>query len=1213
MADNKQLMRLSAPELIAMGAQVGLTFHTGMKKSQMVQQLSSSVATGWMEVNAGLMGGIPEDDGISGSFGDASMISDAAHVAQMISGAGLTETFHAAMAGPSAHVEAVHTYMEQIGVSADDVWMHMPKANPNVPAGHWGSLNKYMRDTLGGHQDIMPEIPGHYSGDILGEYATDKGGVQSSYEHLAHMYLDKSQYASTQIYEHDVASVATRLASSMGSRFGEVAFSSAIGAHVSYMSALPQIGDPSIVGSAAYPRQPLNVSGLPLGAEGHGIRSEYSLSASVTGTPGWSDASKAVHSSVSESVKSLAGVYRGETGMEGRRHVTSERDMIMDSASRYADIADVRSGYENLKSELADDPRYSATNIRSIIENKYDRMDAQAAAAPSGVADPSFRLPSVAETGTAFTTQIDGPTDYNVARARRESIAIANLDSIPWKDIEEPKQGPVRFHDLEQGTDEWLDFRKQYDITGSTVGSFLGSNPYTRPWAEMVDKVGLKRGKPISEFTQRMFDAGHKTEEEARVRVSKELGMDIRQTGAITHEDYPSFMYSPDGLIGDDAIWEHKNPERAGKFADLAAGDHPDYMDQIQFGMHVSGRSRALFSQTIGKETRSQWFDKDEGWYERNKAKLDSISGRLAAGREFVASHSDLSQEELIKGARAVMMGDGIWKDISQKSDRGYSPTAGTLEDPFIQAASRFDMSTAAAAGAGGVENDQLALSVKKGILAAQEDNRQKRGISAGGRDADFGDGVDWDQDRFDAATGGGGFGGGGGRRGWRSGGSFGDDFGAVGGRLAAGIAGGSLASAGSGAMNAMMMTPWGRGAAVAIGAMQIGNEVAEDINEYVGRSLDAGVVNPIEYSSMTQGMQMLGASEQQATQVNRTTHGAYNTLLNGDPSAAIRIVQGTRGLITIGDIRSTEGDPVALARIMQERGRERGWSQQRIAGAVDMAGLDGMARSYDMPQYSHDRAGEVVASGRGADYSRGVAESQVLQTERASVLPSYLARRGAIEYGGAVMGEASDAIVGARTAVSGAISGARNVYDFIAGEESGGRDYDAQGRVITSPTGAKGRMQVLDSTARDPGFNVTPARDGSLEERARVGRDLYDAMYKRYGSHDKAMAAYTDGAGTLDKAIEQHGSDWLTAMPMQAQNRVAAWREFQRGSQGLGEGATGFTRNGVSYGQTPTTVVQVNIDAKVNSQQASATVSVPGGASASQQINVGNGYNQRR
>lgn len=1207
MANSKELMKLDPSELIMMGAKYGLSFHTGMKKSQMVQQLSASAASGWMDVNAGLMSGTPEEDDFS-FFGDSSMISDAANIAQIISGAGYTETFHQAMAGEGHHAEAVATYLNRLGVNSDDVWLHMPKANPNIEPRHFGSLNNYLRDSLTGNQDIMPEIAGHYAGDILGEYSTNMGGVQESYNHLAEMYVNKSAYTRGHDYNADVSRVASRLANTMGHAFKEVAYSAATGGHTSYMSAVPRLDDPNVIKGIAHPRPALNASGLPMGAVGSGINPEYSLSASLTGTPGWSPTSKEVYGNISSVVKSLAGVYSGDSGMNSSRHVTSERDMIMDSATRYADIEDVRSGYSNLSRELADDPAYSATNIRAILDNTYDQMDAVAPTGPSPVSDYSDQARYHNRgPGTSFTTSIDLPTSWNSGRSRRESIAIANLDSAAVE--REVENGPIQFHNMQQGSDEWLNFRKGFDITGSTIGAMLGSNADTRPWAAMVDRIGLQRGKSSgSEFQKRIFARGHATEAQARQDLSREMGIDIRETGAITNSNYPGMMYSPDGLIGDDALWEHKNPEttKAG-FADLLAGDHPDYMDQIQFGMMMTGRSRTLFSQTRGGERRDQWIDADPNWYDQNKTKIESIQNRLQAGRDFLESNpGEDTDRERITGARRAMMGDGIWRDVSQRSNRGFSAAAGTSEDPFV---------TSPSSAGGTSASSPLALAVKEGILGAQEENRQKASQTGGlpvgdidpfqmnreSADAEFDTMMRRaGYNNFGAGVGGGG--GGGGGRG-SNGGSFYDDFGRAGGALAAGVAGGSISSLTGGAMQALMATPWGRIAGMGIGAVSIGAEAIEGMNDFIGSSLDAGLTNANEYSAMSQGMEMLGANQQQAARLNRTTHSAYNTLLNGDPSGAVRIVQGTRGLITIGDIRQVEGDPVALARVIQERGRERGWSMARIAGAMEMAGLDGMARAYVRPERTGG-AQEVVEAGRDSDVSQSEANWLDANAERSRLSPSYLVPQSGLNYGGEIAGGVATGIRQGRETVTGVSS---SIYEFIAGKESGGNPL---ARSTTSS--AYGSMQTLAGTRRDPGFGVEPARDDSPEEAARVGRDYYDAMFKRYGDHDKAMAAYTDGPGTVDAAIKNHGSDWLSVMPAQAKVRVKAFHDWQQAGNSINEGAGGFTRNGVSYGQTPT-IVQVNIDAKVNGQTASATVSTPTGQTVTQQVNVGNGASQRR
>lgn len=107
-----------------------------------------------------------------------------------------------------------------------------------------------------------------------------------------------------------------------------------------------------------------------------------------------------------------------------------------------------------------------------------------------------------------------------------------------------------------------------------------------------------------------------------------------------------------------------------------------------------------------------------------------------------------------------------------------------------------------------------------------------------------------------------------------------------------------------------------------------------------------------------------------------------------------------------------------------------------------------------------------------------------------------------------------------------------------VAKAESRNRDLNPDGTVVTSPAGAKGRMQVMDDTNRDPGYGVTPARDDSLEERARVGRNYLQAMLQHYGGNlTQALAAYNAGPGNVNKALaaaDKAGdrANWMNYLP---------------------------------------------------------------------------------
>ena len=90
------------------------------------------------------------------------------------------------------------------------------------------------------------------------------------------------------------------------------------------------------------------------------------------------------------------------------------------------------------------------------------------------------------------------------------------------------------------------------------------------------------------------------------------------------------------------------------------------------------------------------------------------------------------------------------------------------------------------------------------------------------------------------------------------------------------------------------------------------------------------------------------------------------------------------------------------------------------------------------------------------------------------------------------------------------------------------------------SPVGARGLMQVMPSTARDPGFGIRPS-NGTQADDVRVGQEYRAKMQQRYGGDLSAMwSAYNAGPGRTDRTIAQYGSDWLGHMPRETQNYIA-------------------------------------------------------------------------
>lgn len=82
------------------------------------------------------------------------------------------------------------------------------------------------------------------------------------------------------------------------------------------------------------------------------------------------------------------------------------------------------------------------------------------------------------------------------------------------------------------------------------------------------------------------------------------------------------------------------------------------------------------------------------------------------------------------------------------------------------------------------------------------------------------------------------------------------------------------------------------------------------------------------------------------------------------------------------------------------------------------------------------------------------------------------------------------------------------------------------------SPVGARGRMQTMPNTLRDPGYGITPARDNSDEEMTRVGNEYLQAMVGKYGT-EGGLAAYNWGPGNWERALESSGGDPRAALAL--------------------------------------------------------------------------------
>jgi soluble lytic murein transglycosylase len=111
-------------------------------------------------------------------------------------------------------------------------------------------------------------------------------------------------------------------------------------------------------------------------------------------------------------------------------------------------------------------------------------------------------------------------------------------------------------------------------------------------------------------------------------------------------------------------------------------------------------------------------------------------------------------------------------------------------------------------------------------------------------------------------------------------------------------------------------------------------------------------------------------------------------------------------------------------------------------------------------------------------------------------------------------------------------------VYGSMLQAESGNRDFDAQGRPVTSPKGAMFASQVMPATARQPGYGIRPAQAQTPEEYNRVGQEYFQAMRKQFpGNEQAAIAAYNAGPGRVQQNMRANqGQMNVAQLPRETQ-----------------------------------------------------------------------------
>jgi hypothetical protein len=116
-----------------------------------------------------------------------------------------------------------------------------------------------------------------------------------------------------------------------------------------------------------------------------------------------------------------------------------------------------------------------------------------------------------------------------------------------------------------------------------------------------------------------------------------------------------------------------------------------------------------------------------------------------------------------------------------------------------------------------------------------------------------------------------------------------------------------------------------------------------------------------------------------------------------------------------------------------------------------------------------------------------------------------------------------------------------------LLGAESAHRQFDREGRTLTSPKGALGIAQIMPGTAPEAaklaGLDYDPVRlRQDSEYNKALGKAYFDEQRRRFGSDELAAAAYNAGPGAVQKALrraEATGQDVMSFLPAETRAYV--------------------------------------------------------------------------
>lgn len=180
-------------------------------------------------------------------------------------------------------------------------------------------------------------------------------------------------------------------------------------------------------------------------------------------------------------------------------------------------------------------------------------------------------------------------------------------------------------HDVEQGTQEWLDLRLG-KITASEFHTLMGdsSTKKTLLLKKAAERITGK-ASDSDRFSNIHTERGHEKEDDARQLYAVLNMVDVDEVGFIEYNK--NLGCSPDGLVGDDGGVEIKcKDNHTHLFAVMKNYVEPSHKTQCQFNMMVSNRKwwdYCLYNDNFSNPCHIIRLPRDEEYINKMKAEIE--------------------------------------------------------------------------------------------------------------------------------------------------------------------------------------------------------------------------------------------------------------------------------------------------------------------------------------------------------------------------------------------------------------------------------------------------------------------------------------------------------------------------------------------------------------------------------------------------------------